>query len=94
MICCCCYFVFFPFPASEDFKYTITLTLKYKLFVNCDSNSEDSVKSAIKIKVKDLQSDWTTLCVNSNCDNVKSSAKCENANSKLVTATVVIGAVP
>ena len=87
-------FWFFPLPASKDFKYTITLTLKYKLFINCDSSSEDSVKSATKIKVKDLQSDWTTLCVDSNCDNTESSAKCEGANSKFVTATVVIRTVP
>ena len=87
-------FCFFPFPAFKDFKYTITLTLKYELLVDCDSNSEDSVKSAIKIKVKDLQSDWTTLCVDSSCNNTESSAKCEGANSKFVTATVVIRAVP
>ena len=87
-------FLFFPFPASGGLKYKITLTLKYELFVNCNSAAEVSVRDAIKIKVKVLQSDWTTLCVNSNCDNVKSSAKCENANSKFVTATVVIGAVP
>ena len=84
----------FPFPASEDLKYQLTLTLKYKLLPSCNSAAEISVKNAIIQKVKELQSDWTTLCGNGICDDVNYSAKCEEATHNFITATVIIGTVP
>ena len=75
-------------------KYKVTLTLKYQLLINCDTNAETNAKGAIQTRLEELQVDWLTVCVNSNCDTAEVSAKCLGANSKFIIATVIVGAVP
>ncbi|KAL8564073.1 hypothetical protein ACOMHN_034550 [Nucella lapillus] len=72
----------------------ITSTLKYGLLIQCDSNSEDAVEIALKLKVVALQKTWLHLCPDNTCTNVDISAKCESFNQKNVTATITMDAVP